>query len=1071
MRKLFKKVLAVVLMGAMLGSVGCKDYDDDINKLNDRLDEIEGTVALKTDVQALQSTVNALNSIDLSAFIKESDFAALLEEAGVAFEGDLKAWLTSDEVKALIESYGFQSADDVKALIAGLQDADDVKATFEAMLAAYDIWGAVEGDVAEAVSEALAEAEFMTGESALSDAQMAQVEAAIIAAFGGEGDDVKAAIDAWLGDAFAAYMKDYTPTSELNDVLGINKSVEEDIAAANEALKSEIMKAISEGESTSAGLAVQIAAVEEALAQYKAEMEAIAVKVAELEGRIQSLVWVPATYNEVRNGYIQVKNTRLTLTKNVDGEDKTRVVLVNKPSFDLTYQVTPASACEKIKPEHLSIAVEAVTRAMPTFTIEEAVIADGKIKVTVAAEEDLYAWQTEEDKYPMIALHVQVPAASEEMQGIDFLSPYTMIQPNRANFNDAVKFVHGEEGYAFNGVIEHKLDYTNKEEQIFLCDGFVGVEETDAEGETSFVKVVEAYDAFAAEGGWLKLVCTPEMIEVDGEEEPVKATPSSEAIAEYLTLNADGFAIKESNEALIGESVSSGRYTYTIEDAEGYSYELGTIKEQYDLQTTTVELAVAAQNFTWTYANAVNTYKKEAVNVAGVLNAARYNAVKALMASNPAKLYKGDEEIAGATVSLSFTTTPTADSDAQQLTVEIVTEAFAEGGNYEVKGEYLLDDCLVELTIPVTVKGMPVLKAVEVAAAEFVFDGLYTYTLIDTEADFMAQLWAANEAVVAGQITEEEFETLIAAATFTCDQNEGKADLSVNADEVVVRFEAAALNDAIYMPVLNIEHSNGLKTALISKGVSLVSPAVTFTANPLYVVDGKAKMITSLNGSQFTVEQKSLAGAYSVAGAEGLTLVYEVANDEESEDAAVKAQAEALTAIVEDGGAVPAISGELLSWNDWTATELIINVKAMLNGVEMAATSFVAYIVDPVAEQIALVKDADLSLYAGEEVYVASKLELLAGEKNIFAANGLDADLATALGGKVTYAAIGEVNSAVTVDETNGTIAVADSAIEIVGSATVKVKVTYIYQFGERTFEAAFTVKAGTRPAPETPEA
>ncbi len=44
MKKLWRKVLAVALVGVLVGSVGCKDYDDDINKLNDRVDTLTATV-------------------------------------------------------------------------------------------------------------------------------------------------------------------------------------------------------------------------------------------------------------------------------------------------------------------------------------------------------------------------------------------------------------------------------------------------------------------------------------------------------------------------------------------------------------------------------------------------------------------------------------------------------------------------------------------------------------------------------------------------------------------------------------------------------------------------------------------------------------------------------------------------------------------------------------------------------------------------------------------------------------------------------------------------------------------
>ena len=53
MKKFIKNLLAVALVGAMLGSFGCKDYDEDIKSLNDRVDKVEASVA------DLQAKINA----------------------------------------------------------------------------------------------------------------------------------------------------------------------------------------------------------------------------------------------------------------------------------------------------------------------------------------------------------------------------------------------------------------------------------------------------------------------------------------------------------------------------------------------------------------------------------------------------------------------------------------------------------------------------------------------------------------------------------------------------------------------------------------------------------------------------------------------------------------------------------------------------------------------------------------------------------------------------------------------------------------------------------------------------
>ena len=85
-KNLFRKFLALFLTGTLLAGVGCKDYDDDIDKLNDRLDELTtGKIAtLESQLGSLQTAVDNLKSADdaLGKRIDElkSDAAGDLEQ-------------------------------------------------------------------------------------------------------------------------------------------------------------------------------------------------------------------------------------------------------------------------------------------------------------------------------------------------------------------------------------------------------------------------------------------------------------------------------------------------------------------------------------------------------------------------------------------------------------------------------------------------------------------------------------------------------------------------------------------------------------------------------------------------------------------------------------------------------------------------------------------------------------------------------------------------------------------------------------------------------------------------------
>lgn len=98
----------------------------------------------------------------------------------------------------------------------------------------------------------------------------------------------------------------------------------------------------------------------------------------------------------------------------------------------------------------------------------------------------------------------------------------------------------------------------------------------------------------------------------------------------------------------------------------------------------------------------------------------------------------------------------------------------------------------------------------------------------------------------------------------------------------------------------------------------------------------------------------------------------------------------------------------------------------------------------------------------------AQKGSAIDAATNVFdaagAAMGLNDDLKTALTGKATYTLAEGTNPIITISaDGKGILTLADSALEI-NEFSVTVKVTYKYQFGERTFDATIKVKPGTKP-------
>ena len=79
MKKTFKKLLALFLTGTMLAGVGCKDYDDDIDKINDRIDELTTGKIADIESQLLNSTCKC-NRILINNLFKFAEFNLQMQQ-------------------------------------------------------------------------------------------------------------------------------------------------------------------------------------------------------------------------------------------------------------------------------------------------------------------------------------------------------------------------------------------------------------------------------------------------------------------------------------------------------------------------------------------------------------------------------------------------------------------------------------------------------------------------------------------------------------------------------------------------------------------------------------------------------------------------------------------------------------------------------------------------------------------------------------------------------------------------------------------------------------------------------
>ena len=169
----------------MLAGVGCKDYDDDIDKLNNRLDELTtGKIAtLESQLSSLQTSVDNLKSAD-EALGKRID----------ELKSDADA--NAKDIEAL-EKAQEQLQKDIEAIEKDLSDNYVTKSYLNTTLSSYATTKYV-GDAVAAVTQNLGK---FTTEKAIQDAINAAKDAAIKAAGDACKDAFQTSFDAAVASA------------------------------------------------------------------------------------------------------------------------------------------------------------------------------------------------------------------------------------------------------------------------------------------------------------------------------------------------------------------------------------------------------------------------------------------------------------------------------------------------------------------------------------------------------------------------------------------------------------------------------------------------------------------------------------------------------------------------------------------------------------------------------------------------------------------------------------------------------------------------------------------------------
>lgn len=1010
---LLRNFLALVLSGIMLAGVGCKNYDDDIDKINNRLDELYVTVAdLDEQIESVRNAIPSLDALNEEVAALRSELDGVKTDVASIDQkleaiGDVQAKLNelSQELKDYVNG-AIQSSEEtlrnelatkgavseLEALIEGIQE--DYKAELEEInnkltalegtvgeLPAVDFSGdiqelkdrltALEGSAADAEAlAALAErVEALEGIEVLTESDVNTLI----------DTQIKELLESkpWLGDslneAIATYLQnnDYITNAALNGYATYNETLAKLIAEMKTGQGKYVEELIAFIQANQTQF--DATALQGKIDGYKAEMDKLKAEFSErlfaLENRIQSLVYVPSSLSETSN------RIPVTPAPYIIFDDDSREYLGNQ-TLEMTFRVSPASLAKKIadvKEATVSIITRKVSMSStnsPAFTVESVTASEqNEGEFTVKATTD-YKFGSENDETLAIALNVKiagVTTGSEDEQtthtGIDYTTSFLGLKytGNGACINDALRIVKvDDEGKLVAGLSNGQYSSSLKYNDY------------------SVVNFLEGFDVYYYDGK--KYMPLSEMW--DG----VLVSSRSAFDAKKITINsaneksykvtAESVQIDEANlpttdTDLIGDNITSSKVTFTVALGEK-SLEIGEAQHKVTVVSNGVETSIPATAIAWNHTKALNkSYTGEPVYLKSNVSVEHYNEMKVpadihsatsiemfngFVTANEWIVYVADNAgniVKGASVKLLMDSSPTADTDVQRVTPTFNGMTFAETGSYTAYAKYVHSDkTTTTITIPVTASGAPEISY-EIGK-EVMYVGTSTYTVVE---GFAEKLW--KDAYKEAFGSKEDFLAVVAAMSAATGDNE--ATLAVAGNDITVTFPAEYKFDTPYYSTLTLADKSGLEIVFPAE-ITLTEAQATLTPNPLFVTNGRVNAIAEFNadGSRYDVVAQPLGNAYTYQVDEGeqalpgVKVVYEINKE---------LQGDKLDEMAENGQTVPEIDVDnKLIWNDWGALELKVDAYLVFtNSNEEVKDSRVTFTV------------AIDSPYADDKITVATK--------------------------------------------------------------------------------------------------
>ena len=976
---LLRNFLALVLSGIMLAGVGCKNYDDDIDKINNRLDELYVTVAdLDEQIESVRNAIPSLDALNEEVAALRSELDGVKTDVASIDQkleaiGDVQAKLNelSQELKDYVNGAIQSSEETLRNELATKGAVSELEALIKGIQEDYNA-------ELEEINNKLTELEGTVGElpavdikdlkDRLAALEDSAVDADALAALVKRVEDlerievltesdVNKLIDTqinelleskpWLGESLDNAIANYLETNEY-----ITKEALNGYATYDETL-AKLIAEMKTGQSEYAD--ALIAFIQDNQTQIDANELQILVdgnqkKMSELmnefsdrlfalENRIQSLVYVPSSLSETSN-LIPV-----TPAPYIIFDDNSREHLGNQ-TLEMTFRVSPASLAKKIADEK-EATVSIITRKVsmsstngPAFTVESVTASEeNEGEFTVKATTD-YKFGSKNDETLAIALNVKiagVTTGSEGEQtthtGIDYTTSFLGLKytGNGACINDALRIVKvDDEGKLVAGLSNGQYSSSLKYNDY------------------SVVNFLEGFDVYYYDGKkYMPLSEMWEGVLVSSRSEfDKKATinpiypdnkKSYKVTAKSVQIDEANLPTPDTN--LIGDVITSSKVTFTVALGEK-SLEIGEAQHKVTVVSNGVETSVPQTTIAWNHTKALSKiYEGKAVDLETNVSVDHYKEMKTwddlendnyylaydidgfngFMTENKWIVYVADKNtnniVANAYVALNLTSTPTAENDVQRITPTFYGMTFAEGGEYIAYAKFVHSD-KTTTTITIPVTASGAPEISYEIGKEVMYVGTSTYTVVE---GFAEKLW--KDAYKEAFGSKETFLGVVAAMTATTGKDE--ATLSVAGNDITVTFPAE-YEFKTYRSTLTLSDKSGLEIVFPAE-IKLNEAHAMLTPNPLFVTNGRVNAIAEFNadGSRYDVVAQPLGNAYTYQVGEGeqalpgVKVVYEINKE---------LQGDKLDEMAENGQTVPEIDVDnKLIWNDWDALELKVD--------------------------------------------------------------------------------------------------------------------------------------------------